>query len=547
MAPAARTPGSASSRSAISCSRATRLAASVLRFGKYQRNREGTILVEADIDRVHAQEAGAEQRGTNGQKGGQPDLRDDQHTPAGERRRDGASGAQCGRERRPSGLSRRCEPRYDARGGRDERHEAERGSIQLHTRELWNERRRPRAQRIHEHGGDDNPARGAEGCQTETFHQQLSDDASLRGAERPPHRELLPAAAPPREEQTCHVRACQQTQCDDGSEEHPCQARQLRADDPRLQRRQTDRPACVTGRVLARELLHHARELSFGRGHGGARGEPGDGFDLARRTRPFRVGGERREDLDAGQEIDARGENAHNRDGTAGDAERPADDARIGAEPALPESPRHDGHVRIAGAIFVGGERSTLAGVAAEQREKRGRDRRTGHLLRPVGGLDRQRGSPPARERHRCRTPLDVDDVWLRQRPDAFRRIDGVDPDQPVSCGVGEWPADERVDHREDGRHRPNAQGQNDDRRERELRARPDQPEREPHVVPHGLDQRQAPAFASGLDDLRQSAECEPSLGARPLRRQPTPDPIVDSQFEVLEDLCTELVVQPAS
>ena len=391
------------------------------------------------------------------------------------------------------GLNRRRETEEQRRAHRNGHAERERRQVQRDLRLAGDESlRNQQDERLHARVRDETPKDGPERGEHPALDQELPDDAQTARAEREPDRHLALPRRAARQQHVRHVAARDQQQ-------QPHRRRE------RIQRR-LESPDDAVGpaddlddelpgiavRILLGQPARDDVELRLRLRKRHARlqlrlehEEPAIDLRIAavQHDRPVQIRRELEEPLR--RHADAR--RLH-----VVEHERPADDGRVHVVAVDPQLVGHDEHRRRARLRIVHHEPAPEVHRHAEERE----------VVRRHGGADELLGSLVGRLQHVLRRSANhvLEDRGLLLKIEEFRgleerpaarpgvgRVPNLDRDDPVRILIRKGVQQDVLDDAEDGRRRPDAQGERDDRQGREAALTDESPQAVADVLPHRL------------------------------------------------------------
>ena len=271
-----------------------------------------------------------------------------------------------------------CRDRADDEcgGERHGRGEGEHGAPYGHPRpsriEAHQLGRQHRAHGCHAPHGEQRPEQAAAQRQQQRLDELLPDDPPARCADRDAHGDLASTCRRSGEQQVRNVSTCNEQHEHDGGElgEHE-RARMLSVECVRVLDAHV--PLGVILGILTLELLHDPVDVRIRLTYRHARREApehtGEESSVALAAE-FPVERERRPQLGARRKYEARRHHTDDRARKVVDPHDATDDARIGAEPAMPETVAQDDDVRrIRVAGVVGGEHAAERRTRGEHME----------------------------------------------------------------------------------------------------------------------------------------------------------------------------------
>ena len=302
--------------------------------------------------------------------------------------------------------------------------------------------------------------------------EQLPDDAPPGGAEREANGNFARPMRRARQQQIGDVRAGDEQHERDGAHQRPENSFDLRAQDAIEEGGHDGADVLVAVLILRRELVRDAFHLAARLLESRTVRQPTVCDELAllprpaKHRRPLR---HRHPDLVLERPLESGRHDADDRRGDRVDANRFADDGRVGGITRLPDVGADQRHGRRVGCIVLRKKRAALHGFDADQIEGIRRDEPARIRFRqPVVAADDHRAALNQRDagkRAACATP--VLEVLKRHAESASTRIAHVEPHDPVWSIEGEPSKKHGVDEGEHGAVGADPERQRRERRER--------------------------------------------------------------------------------
>ena len=453
----------------------------VARLRKRHAHRQHVARIEARVDTAKREQAAKHHPCAHQQHERERDLADDEQParadpdrallPAAFLQGIGQIDASRSERRKPAGQ----DPREDRCGEHEEQDAAVDRDL-VGARYLVGEQRRAG---VEAHLREEQANGPAQKTEHERLDQELLEHPGAARTQRRADRELLPPRERPREDQVADVRARDQENQRDRSEQHHERHPDV-ADEELVQRHDGGAPACV---LLGKLLLEPRRDdahLGVGLRHVRARLQPRHDLRVVvlanravligvRKRHPEVPGGGA-----PGGHRKARGHDADDRVRLTVEPERAADDVRGRAKMALPESVAEDRDVAACLGILLGEKHAAEHRPRSHDLEEVGAD---GARHDRLGGSGAgQRELTEAIDRH----PLEAAGVALpvvevrrrdRERRHAGKRVlrrHVEDPHEPIRLVERQRAQQHRVDEAEDRRVGADAEREHGDDRQRE-------------------------------------------------------------------------------